>query len=66
MFGKLLKATVAVALTPAAVVTDIVRMPFTAEKHNGQPFECTGYLFNSAAENVKRAIDPAPDTRSKS
>lgn len=66
MFGKLLKATVAVALTPAAVVTDIVRLPFTDKKHNGQPFVCTGYLFNSAAENVKGAIDPAPDTRSKS
>jgi len=61
MIGKLFKATVAVALTPAAVVADIVRMPFTAEKHNGQPFECTGYLFNSVAENVKSAIESAPE-----
>lgn len=65
MFGKLLKATVAVALTPVAVVTDVFRLPFTAEKHNGRPFECTEYLFNSAAENVKSAIDSAPEGAGK-
>lgn len=56
MFGNLIKAAVAVTLTPVAVVADVVRLPVTSEKPNGKAFECTEFLLDSAADNVKKAI----------
>jgi hypothetical protein len=56
MFDKLLKAAVAVTLSPVAVAVDIVRLPFTAEDPKGKPFGCTETLLKSAADNVKDAV----------
>lgn len=59
MFGmieKLTKAAVAVALTPVAVVVDVVTLPATScDLHRG-PFDNTGNLLKSAAKNVEEAI----------
>lgn len=54
MLVKLFKATVAVVLTPAATVVDVLRMPLTDPKT--KPFECSETLLKSAAKNVKDAV----------
>ena len=57
MFGNLMKAAVAVALTPVAVVVDLVTLPVSAERGDDHPFGRTTKLLNSAGKNVEKAID---------
>lgn len=57
MFPNILKAAVSVVLTPVAVVVDVVRLPVTAEKTTGRAFECTEFLIDSAAKNVKKIVE---------
>lgn len=52
MLTKLTKATVAVALTPIAVVADIVTLP----ANETDPFGKTAGLMDSVAKNVKDAL----------
>jgi len=57
ILGNLTKAAVAVALTPAALVVDIVTSPASAERGEENPFWRTGDLISSVGKNVKKAID---------
>lgn len=56
MFGNLLKAAVAVALTPVAIVADVVTMPASADRGDAHPFGMTGALLKAAGENVSKAV----------
>jgi hypothetical protein len=59
MFGmleKLTKATVAVALTPIAVVVDVVSLPATSMDLKRGAFDNTEKLLKSAAQNVEDAL----------
>jgi hypothetical protein len=58
MFGlltNLTKAVVSVALTPVAIVADVVRLPITAEDIHGEAFGLTEKLLNNAASNINDA-----------
>jgi hypothetical protein len=55
--GNLTKAVVAVALTPVAVVVDVVTLPASADRGDDHPFGLTAKLLNSAGKNVEKAID---------
>lgn len=55
MLGNLLKAAVAVTLSPVALVVDIVTLPASAEADNGA-FDRTAVLLKSAGENVRQAV----------
>jgi hypothetical protein len=60
MFGmlrNLIKAAVAVTLTPGAIVADIVTLPSSAYRGDGNPFWRTGALLNAAGKSVSKAID---------
>ena len=60
MFGmleKLTKATVAVVLTPVAVVVDVVSLPATSMDHRRGAFDNTSELLRAAAKNVKEAVE---------
>jgi len=50
LFTNVAKAGVAVALSPVAVVADVVRMPF-----EGKPFELTETLLKNAAKSINEA-----------
>lgn len=55
MFNRLVKAAVAVTLSPVAVVADVVRLPSTA--FDGKPaFGLTESMLNAAGENVAKAV----------
>lgn len=56
MFRNLLKAAVAVVVTPVALAVDIVTLPATAEKRGVGPFDRTAKCLNSAGKNVAEAI----------
>jgi hypothetical protein len=57
---NLVKATVSVALTPAAVAVDVVTLPITSS--NGEePFEVTSALLKNAGECVSQAVKPTND-----
>lgn len=58
MLGNLTKAAVAVALTPVAVVADVVTLPASAEDPRRGPFDKTGALLKAAGENIKQAVKP--------
>lgn len=61
MFGKLLKAGVAIALTPAAVVIDVVSAPVRScdyARDFDEPFlNSTSKLIKSAGKNIGRALE---------
>lgn len=57
MLGNLIRATVSVALTPVAVVADVLTLPASAES-NRHPFGKTGWLLENAGQNVKQAVQP--------
>lgn len=60
MFGileKLTKAAVAVALTPVAVVADVLTIGASADRGDDHPFTRTAKLLNSAGKNVSKAVD---------
>lgn len=46
--GNLVSATVKIAVTPITVLSDVV---------NGEPFEKTGDLLNSAIEDIEEIFD---------
>lgn len=56
MFTKLFKATIAVALSPVALVVDVVTLPASAEKRGAGPFDRTSDLLKTAGKNIKDAI----------
>ncbi len=58
MLGLLMnitKAAVAVAITPVAIVVDIVRIPETSTEIHGEMFGLTGKLLKNAAKNINEA-----------
>jgi hypothetical protein len=55
MFKKLMKAAVAVTLSPVALVADIVTLPASADSGRS-PFSRTGKLLDSAGKNVSDAV----------
>jgi hypothetical protein len=60
MFGilrNLTKAAVAVALTPVALVVDILTLFASADHEDDHPFGRTGDLLNAAGKSVNKAID---------
>lgn len=57
MISKLAKAAVAVAVTPVALVVDVVTMPASADRGDSHPFKRTGQLLEVAGKNVKEAVD---------
>jgi hypothetical protein len=56
MIGNLAKAAVAVALTPVALMVDVVTLPLSAMDLHAGPFDRTKVLLNSTGENVHKAI----------
>lgn len=64
MFGMLeglAKATVAVALTPVAVVADVVTLPASADDPRRGPFDRTANMLETAGDNIKEALQPKRD-----
>jgi hypothetical protein len=57
IFKSLVKATVAVAVTPVAIAVDLVKLPATADS-NKHPFQHTKEMAKAAADNLKNAVDP--------
>lgn len=55
MFGNLLKAAIAVSLTPVAFVADVMTLPASAFRDD-HPFGMTGALLKAAGENVSKAV----------
>ncbi|MFZ2524442.1 MAG: hypothetical protein WAW87_03915 [Candidatus Ferrigenium altingense] len=45
------------ALTPVAVVVDVVTLPASAERGDDHPFQRTGDLLNAAGKNISKAVD---------
>lgn len=62
MFGileNLVKATVAVAVTPIAIAVDTVMLiPDSEDSSKPTPFSRTGKLLSSAGKNLESAVDP--------
>lgn len=58
MFTNLLKATISTALTPVALVADIVTLPASADSVNRGPFDRTAKLLKNAGECVNQAVKP--------
>ena len=57
ILGNLTKAVVAVALTPVAVVADVLTIGASADRGDDHPFGRTAKLLNAAGENVSKAVD---------
>lgn len=57
ILSSITKAAVAVAVTPLAVVADVVKLPATADS-NKHPFQHTKEMMGAAADNIKNAVDP--------
>jgi len=57
MFGNLLKAVVAVAASPVALVVDIVTLPESSCDINKGAFDRTSALLKAAGDNVMKAVD---------
>jgi len=60
MFGilsSLTKATIGVALTPVAILADVVTLPASAEDPYAGPFDKTAKLFDNIAENFNKALE---------
>lgn len=57
MLFELAKAAVAVAITPVALVADIMTLPESAESGR-DPFSRTAGLLNAAGKNVSYAVKP--------
>jgi hypothetical protein len=57
LLGNLTKAAVAVALTPIALVVDIVTLPASAYRGDDHPFGRIGHLLNAAGKSVNKALD---------
>jgi hypothetical protein len=57
MITNLLKAAIAVAVSPVAAIVDIVTLPASAFE-NKDAFHRTASLLESAGENVTRAVNP--------
>lgn len=55
---NLTKAAVAVAVTPVALVADIVTLPASAEDPRRGPFDNTAGTLGAALDNLKEAIKP--------
>lgn len=59
MFSMLLsltKAAISVALTPVAVVVDIVSLPVSSEHPTKGAFDNTATLLKNAGEQVAKAV----------
>lgn len=56
MLSKLTKATVAVALSPVALVVEIVTLPASSCDYTRGPFDRTAKLLDSAGRNVVKAV----------
>jgi hypothetical protein len=56
MFALIIKAVVAVAVSPVALVVDIVTLPASAFD-NKDAFHRTGALLKSAGDNVMKAVN---------
>ena len=56
MLFELVKAATAVALSPVALVVDIVTLPASAEDPRRGAFDRTAALLDSAGKNVSKAV----------
>jgi hypothetical protein len=54
--SDLLKATVAIVMTPVALTIDVLTLPASAERGDSHPFNRTGFLLKSIGKNVKKVI----------
>jgi hypothetical protein len=63
MLANLTKAAVAVAVSPIALVADLVTLPASSMDPHRGPFERTGNMLNTAGECVTRAIAPAAESK---
>ena len=60
MIRNLTRATISVAVTPIAVVVDVLTLPASAE-YNKPPFGLTEALLKNAGKCVKEAVTPDKD-----
>lgn len=56
MIGNLFKALIATALTPAALVIDVVKLPITSEDPHRSAFEQTESMLESVGDNISEAL----------
>ena len=56
MLGNLIKAAVAVAAAPVALVVDIVTLPASAEHPTRGAFDRTTAMLDAAGDNMKQAV----------
>ena len=56
MFGNLLKAVVAVAAAPVALVVDFVTLPASADNPTRSAFDRTAAMLDAAGDNIKKAV----------
>lgn len=61
MFMNLIKAATAVALTPVALVVDIVTLPKSSCDIRKGAFDRTSALLDSAGKNVMDAVENKDD-----
>jgi len=57
MFGNLVKAGVAVVVSPVALVVDVVTLPATAFEVGRPAFWRTEKLLSVAGENIIKAVE---------
>lgn len=58
MILNLIKASIAVAVAPIALLVDIATLPASAEDCRRGPFDRTGKTLSVAGECIKQAITP--------
>ena len=58
MLFELVKAAAAVALSPVALVADIVTLPASSCDYTRGPFDRTAKLLDAAGKNVSKAVKP--------
>lgn len=56
MLTNLLKAAVALAVTPVAVVADVLTLPASAEHPTRGAFDRTGQMLKAVGDNMKEAV----------
>lgn len=58
MLFNIAKALVAVAVSPVALVVDIVTLPASSCDYNRGPFDRTAKVLDAAGKNISDAITP--------
>jgi hypothetical protein len=58
LFTNVLKAAVAVVVTPVAIVADVLTLPASSMDPHRGPFDRTASMLGAAGDCIKAAITP--------